>query len=200
MRDWFSLRVFASADTAYVLAYSIIMLTTDLHSPQVKNKMTKEQYIKMNRGINDSKVRPSGSMNRLWTIMDCVGYFLLNFWKDLPEDYLSQIYDEIAGNEIKMKAIASNNPTNKVNKAGNWAIEINRSLNKSLIDVLLQRLAASNEKKRRLLFNMEMEALSSTARQLMESVSHVHSPFTSATHSDHVRPMFKVSNIRIISE
>ncbi|CAB1341061.1 unnamed protein product [Coregonus sp. 'balchen'] len=27
---------FASADTAYVLAYSIIMLTTDLHSPQVR--------------------------------------------------------------------------------------------------------------------------------------------------------------------
>ncbi|XP_010225379.1 PREDICTED: brefeldin A-inhibited guanine nucleotide-exchange protein 2-like, partial [Tinamus guttatus] len=26
--------LFASADTAYVLAYSIIMLTTDLHSPQ----------------------------------------------------------------------------------------------------------------------------------------------------------------------
>ena len=51
-----SLRLFASADTAYVLAYSIIMLTTDLHSPQVKTKMTKEQYIKMNRGINDSKV------------------------------------------------------------------------------------------------------------------------------------------------
>lgn len=39
--------------------------------------MTKEQYVKMNRGINDSR--------------------------DLPEDYLSQIYDEIAGNEIKMK-------------------------------------------------------------------------------------------------
>ena len=28
--------MFASADTAYVLAYSIIMLTTDLHSPQVR--------------------------------------------------------------------------------------------------------------------------------------------------------------------
>lgn len=26
--------IFASADTAYVLSYSIIMLTTDLHSPQ----------------------------------------------------------------------------------------------------------------------------------------------------------------------
>lgn len=88
-----SLRLFASADTAYVLAYSIIMLTTDLHSPQVKSKMTKEQYIKMNRGINDSK--------------------------DLPEEYLSQIYDEIAGNEIKMKAIASNNPASKASKSGN---------------------------------------------------------------------------------
>jgi brefeldin A-inhibited guanine nucleotide-exchange protein len=43
----------------------------------VKDKMKKVQYIKMNRGINDSK--------------------------DLPEDYLSAIYDEIAGNEIKMK-------------------------------------------------------------------------------------------------
>ena len=36
------LNLFASADTAYVLAYSIIMLTTDLHSPQIKTKMTKE--------------------------------------------------------------------------------------------------------------------------------------------------------------
>ncbi|XP_077867851.1 brefeldin A-inhibited guanine nucleotide-exchange protein 1-like, partial [Saccoglossus kowalevskii] len=78
--------LFASADTAYVLAYSIIMLTTDLHSSQVKHKMTKEQYIKMNRGINDSK--------------------------DLPEDFLSAIYDEIADNEIRMKQTA-NKPTAK---------------------------------------------------------------------------------------
>lgn len=32
---------FKSADVAYVLAYSVIMLNTDLHNPQVKNKMTK---------------------------------------------------------------------------------------------------------------------------------------------------------------
>ncbi len=30
--------LFASADTAYVLAYSIIMLTTDLHSVKIKQK------------------------------------------------------------------------------------------------------------------------------------------------------------------
>ena len=40
--------------------------------------MTKEDYIKMNRGINDQK--------------------------DLPREYLETIYDEIASNEIKMNA------------------------------------------------------------------------------------------------
>lgn len=52
--------------------------------------MTKEQYVRMNRGINDSR--------------------------DLPESYLSGIYDEIAGNEIKMKNVSK------------------KSLGKSLVD------------------------------------------------------------------
>lgn len=134
-----NLGIFVSADTAYVLAYSIIMLTTDLHSPQVKSKMSKEQYIAMNRGINDSK--------------------------DLPEEYLSQIYDEIAGNEIKMKLITS--------KPGKQIV--------------------SNLKKRRLLYNMEKEQMAQTAKALMESVSHVQASFTSATHFEHVRPMFKMA-------
>ncbi|XP_065569507.1 brefeldin A-inhibited guanine nucleotide-exchange protein 1-like isoform X3 [Artemia franciscana] len=136
--------IFASADTAYVLAYSIIMLTTDLHSPQVKTKMTKAQYIKMNRGINDSK--------------------------DLPEEFLSAIYDQIAGNEIKMRASANS----KVTKSG-------------------MGTGTTSEKQRRLLWNVEMEVLSSTARQLMESVSHVQAPFTTAKHLEHVRPMFKLA-------
>lgn len=51
--------------------------------------MTKEQYIRMNRGINDSA--------------------------DLPEDYLSAIYHEIAGKEIKMKT-QSMKPTKTTSK------------------------------------------------------------------------------------
>ncbi|XP_014046161.2 brefeldin A-inhibited guanine nucleotide-exchange protein 1 isoform X1 [Salmo salar] len=133
---------FASADTAYVLAYSIIMLTTDLHSPQVKNKMTKEQYIKMNRGINDSK--------------------------DLPEEYLSAIYDEIAGKKIAM------NETKK-------------------LTLKSSKQSVASEKQRRLLYNVEMEQMAKTAKALMEAVSHVQAPFTSATHLDHVRPMFKLA-------
>lgn len=33
---------FKSADVAYVLAYSVIMLNTDAHNPMVKNKMSKQ--------------------------------------------------------------------------------------------------------------------------------------------------------------
>ncbi|XP_013378695.1 brefeldin A-inhibited guanine nucleotide-exchange protein 1 isoform X2 [Lingula anatina] len=133
--------VFASADTAYVLAYSVIMLTTDLHSSQVKSKMTKEQYIRMNRGINDSK--------------------------DLPEEFLTTIYDEIAGNEIKMK--------NKPGKSSASTVDL------------------ANEKRRKLLYNMEMEHMASAAKALMESVSHVQASFTMAQHVEHVRPMFKLA-------
>uniref|UniRef100_A0A8B9PBM6 ADP ribosylation factor guanine nucleotide exchange factor 2 n=1 Tax=Apteryx owenii TaxID=8824 RepID=A0A8B9PBM6_APTOW len=135
--------LFASADTAYVLAYSIIMLTTDLHSPQVKNKMTKEQYIKMNRGINDSK--------------------------DLPVEYLSTIYEEIEGKKIAMKETKEYAITTKCSKPN-----------------------VANEKQRRLLYNLEMEQMAKTAKALMEAVSHAKAPFTSATHLDHVRPMFKL--------
>lgn len=38
-----------------------------------------------------------------------------------------------------------------------------------------------------------MEQMAKTAKALMEAVSHAKAPFTSATHLDHVRPMFKVS-------
>lgn len=68
---------FGSADTAYVLAYSVVMLNTDLHNPQIKKHMTKQEFIRNNRGIDEGK--------------------------DLEQEFLEQIYDEISRNEIKMK-------------------------------------------------------------------------------------------------
>ena len=53
------------------------MLNTDAHNPQVKKRMTKADFIKNNRGINDGA--------------------------DLPEALLSEIFDEIVSNEIRMK-------------------------------------------------------------------------------------------------
>lgn len=64
-------KAFATADDPYVLAYSVIMLNTDLHSSKLKRKMTKEDFIRNNRDL-----------------------------QDVPQDYLGGIYDEIASNEI----------------------------------------------------------------------------------------------------
>jgi brefeldin A-inhibited guanine nucleotide-exchange protein len=69
--------IFATADAAYVLAYSVIMLTTDLHSSKVKKKISKDDFIKMTRGINDNR--------------------------DLPRDFVEGIYDDIAAHEIRLK-------------------------------------------------------------------------------------------------
>ncbi|ESQ36827.1 hypothetical protein EUTSA_v10006576mg [Eutrema salsugineum] len=70
-------KAFSSADTAYVLAYSVILLNTDAHNPMVKSKMTADGFIRNNRGIDDGK--------------------------DLPEEYLRALYERISRNEIKMK-------------------------------------------------------------------------------------------------
>lgn len=53
------------------------MLNTDAHNPQVKNRMTKADFLKNNRGINDGR--------------------------DLPEELLGAVFDEIVSNEIRMK-------------------------------------------------------------------------------------------------
>jgi brefeldin A-inhibited guanine nucleotide-exchange protein len=45
--------VFPSADTAFVLAFSVIMLQTDAHSPNIKpeKKMTKASFVGNNRCV-----------------------------------------------------------------------------------------------------------------------------------------------------
>ncbi|CAN6202967.1 unnamed protein product [Urochloa humidicola] len=66
--------VFATKDAAFILCYSLIMLNTDLHNPQVKKKMSEEDFIRNNRAINDKK--------------------------DLPREYLSELFHSISSNAI----------------------------------------------------------------------------------------------------
>ena len=68
----------ADADSAYVLSYSIIMLNTDQHNPQVKNKMTLEQFVRNNRGTNGGA--------------------------DWPRETLEYIFEAIATDEIKLES------------------------------------------------------------------------------------------------
>lgn len=46
---------FASADAAFILSYSIVMLNTDQHNPQVRNRMSLDDFLRNNRGINDGR-------------------------------------------------------------------------------------------------------------------------------------------------
>ncbi|XP_063692050.1 cytohesin-2-like [Bolinopsis microptera] len=51
--------VYSKSDTCYVLAFSIIMLNTSLHNPSVKDKLSADQFVKMNNGINDGGDLPA---------------------------------------------------------------------------------------------------------------------------------------------
>ncbi|TKY44659.1 ARF guanine-nucleotide exchange factor GNL2 [Spatholobus suberectus] len=62
--------LFASKDTVLILCYSLIMLNTDQHNPQVKKKMTEEEFIRNNRAINAGQ--------------------------DLPREYLSELFQSIS--------------------------------------------------------------------------------------------------------
>lgn len=68
--------IFSDKDAALLLSYSIILLNTDQHNTQVKRKMTEADFIRNNRNINGGK--------------------------DLPREFLSELYHSICENEIQM--------------------------------------------------------------------------------------------------
>lgn len=69
--------LFKNADTAYILAYAVIMLNTDAHNPMVWPKMSKSDFVRLNT-VSDEE--------------ECA-----------PKELLEEIYDSIIEEEIKMK-------------------------------------------------------------------------------------------------
>lgn len=53
-------------DTAYVLAFSLIMLNTDAHNVNVRNKMTKAQYIRNLEGADQGNDLPRAVLEDLY--------------------------------------------------------------------------------------------------------------------------------------
>jgi brefeldin A-inhibited guanine nucleotide-exchange protein len=135
---------FSSADTAYVLAYSVIMLNTDQHNSQVKKKMTKQDFLKNNRGIDGGK--------------------------DVPEDVLGAIFDEISTNEIIMKDEQAKQNQNEP-ATGNENL-VKRTENMALKTEVMLRRGATKK---------------GGSDGTQSSV-----PFISATHFAHVKPMFEI--------
>jgi len=68
--------VFANNDAAYILAYSTLMLNVDQHNPEVKNRMTEDDFVRNNRGINNGQ--------------------------NLPREMLVEIYHSVRDAELKI--------------------------------------------------------------------------------------------------
>lgn len=58
--------IFQHPDTCFVLSFAIIMLNTSLHNPAVKDKQTIEQFITMNRGIDNGDDLPRELLESLY--------------------------------------------------------------------------------------------------------------------------------------
>ncbi|KAI0831147.1 Sec7-domain-containing protein [Trametes gibbosa] len=80
-------------DAVYVLTYSIIMLNTDLHNPQIRKRMSIEDYMRNLKGVNDGT--------------DFSSEYLLNIYESIrkreivmPEEHTGQLGFEYAWKEL----------------------------------------------------------------------------------------------------
>lgn len=157
---------FANADTAYVLAYSVILLNTDLHSSKIARRMTKEDFIKNNRGINDNA--------------------------DLPDEYLIGIYEEIASNEIVLKserdaaAAAGNAPAQQ---SSGFAAGLGQALSNVGRDLQREAYVQQSEE-----ISLRSEQLFKTLfKNQRRNAAKAGIRFIPATSFRHVGPMFDVT-------
>lgn len=165
---------FANADTAYVLAYSVIMLNTDQHSAKLKGpRMTKEDFIKNNRGINDSQ--------------------------DLPDEYLVGIFDEISQHEIVLNTEREHAAALGINTqapAAGLAARAGQVLATVGRDIQGEKYAQASEEmanKTEQLYRSLIRAQRKTATR--EPISR----FIPATSVKHVGPMFNVTWMSFLS-
>jgi brefeldin A-inhibited guanine nucleotide-exchange protein len=164
---------YANADTAYVLSYSVIMLNVDQHSKKMKGpRMTPEDFIKNNRGINDNA--------------------------DLPEDYLRAIYEEISHNEIVLnteqeaaadKGLINQQPSGGLATIGQVLTGGARDLQREAIVQASEAMANKTEQ----LYKQLLRSQRRTAASLPVS------KFIPASSSKHVGPMFEVTWMPILT-
>ncbi|KAL8726762.1 MAG: hypothetical protein Q9166_006501 [cf. Caloplaca sp. 2 TL-2023] len=166
---------FANADTAYVLAYSVIMLNTDQHSSKLgKNKrMTLDDFIKNNRGINDNA--------------------------NLPDEYLTRIFEEIAQNEIvltterehaaAMGVVAQPAPTSIASRANQVFLQATRDLQKEAYAQASEEMSTKAEQRLRNIIKAQRRTMA----------NHNLPRYILASSFRHVGPMFDVSWMSFLS-
>lgn len=135
------------------------MLNTDAHSPQIKkNRMTKAEFLKNNRGINNGQ--------------------------DLPDELLEGIYDEIVSNEIKMKDEVDTGAGANQHATGlaGALSYVGRDLQREAYVAQSEGMATKTEAMFRTMVKSQRRGTQKAAGDV----------FFSASHVEHVRPMFEV--------
>jgi brefeldin A-inhibited guanine nucleotide-exchange protein len=158
-------KAFANADTAYVLSYSVVMLNTDQHSANVKSRMTPEDFIKNNRGINDNA--------------------------DLPDEYLRGIFDEISRNEIILNSEQEKaaNLGQLPQPSAGLAATIGQAVTNASRDLRKEEYAQTEE-----IANRTEQLYKTLLRAQRRGPSRVQvSKFIPASSFKHVGPMFQVT-------
>ena len=92
--------VFPTADSAFILAFSIIMLNTDLHNPAIREdrRMTIPSFIRMNSGV-------------------CEG-------GDFPDEMLAEIFERIKNDPISLKEDDNARESAGIGKGGKNAASV----------------------------------------------------------------------------
>ncbi|CEN61183.1 Putative Guanine nucleotide exchange factor [Aspergillus calidoustus] len=164
---------FANADTAYVLSYSVIMLNVDQHSSKIKGRrMTPEDFIKNNRGINDNQ--------------------------DLPDEYLTSIFEEIANNEIVLDTereqaanagVPTSAPAGLASRAGQVFATVGRDIQGEKYAQASEEMANKTEQLYRSLIRAQRK---NAAKEAL-------SRFIPATSVQHIGSMFNVTWMSFLS-
>ncbi|PWA03705.1 hypothetical protein BB558_000130 [Smittium angustum] len=161
---------FSNANAAYVLAYSTIMLNTDQHNAQVKNRMTKDEFISNNRGINNGD--------------------------DLKPELLEGIYDDIKNNEIKLKddpldyQKSKGIPDIKNDGGSSFFFELWRKDQAAgkMVSAMRERSAQMSNKSEQMIKEMSMRRSSKSSASNAWFLEQ--SRYTKATRIEHVSSMF----------
>ena len=187
--------VFGSADTAFILSFSICMLNTDAHSPHIKNKMTKEGFLQNNKGIDEGN--------------------------DVDPAILGGIYDRITKDEIVLrpspKCIAQPSSRMMAESGKRGDLKVTTSLLDSIpllrhlapiaaaitdkvllpMDAAGYALFNSSQRKREEMYQRELRA---TLKAVMDALQEAstsdaehHAMFVTATSIENALPMWEVT-------
>lgn len=139
------------------------MLNTDLYNPVNKTRMTQADFIKNNRGIDDGK--------------------------DLPEEMLIGIYEDIANKEIRMKDEIDLSGLQQSGGFVGALAGVGRDLQREAYMLESEGMATKTEGLfRSMLRSQRRGGAAARAEQ-----------FYSASHFEHVRPMFTVAWMSILA-